>query len=162
MIVVEERLTEVFAQLPEIDGFKPVYDWGNKEHLLKVLHLYADEKQSPYPLIYQVSDESEQDSITNEGEVNLALVVATLVTDQSLLNKNRWAMSYQNVLIPVVKNIETAFTKGGIFRWDGQYKLKNYPNYGSGEANSTTEIWDAIRITTKIVVTDGCVNKIRF
>ena len=35
MVVVEERNSLVFEQLPLMSGFKPVYKWGNEKHLIK-------------------------------------------------------------------------------------------------------------------------------
>lgn len=162
MIVVEERLGEVFEQLPLVVGFKPIYDFGDKHHLIKLLKAYSDEAKSPYPLVYQLSTKSKQNELVQEGETNLVLMIATRNDETALFNKNRWATSYRNVLIPTAKHVVTALTKGGIFVWNFEYEIDNYPNYGSGEENFTTDIWDAIRLTTRITITDGCINTIRF
>jgi len=166
MIVVEERLNDVFSQLPEIDGFKPVFDWGNQYNLMAVLKSYADAKESPYPLIYQDITESEENQFSRgdgEVELNLKLIIACSNPATELLNKNRWAMSYRNVLFPVVENIEKCFYKAGIFTWTGEYGLKKHPNYGNGEENFTTDIWDALVLrVSNMKIDTNCIQQINF
>ena len=55
MIVVEEILDNVFSQLPQMGGYKPIFDWGNYEHLNSLMKLYASNSKSIYPLIYKTS-----------------------------------------------------------------------------------------------------------
>jgi len=169
MIVVEERLNDVFSQLPEIDGFKPVYKWGNEFHLIKQLTEFGNNSRSPYPLIYQTSMSEVQDVNKKEATVRLVFILATRNTETALLNENRWAMSYDKVLFPLAKNIEKSFTKSGIFRWDEKYRLTKYPNFGGEpntkqEANFTTDIWDALKFETlgDVSIIDRCINEIRF
>lgn len=166
MIVVEERLTEAFEQLPEIDGFKPFYDWGNKYQLIKQMDLFSKESKSIYPLIYQTSTGSNQNEIARICETKLVLILACRNTEVDLTNKERWALSYRNILNPLLVNIITCFNKAGIFNWDGKYRIDNLPNYGDGDKNETVDIWDAIRfeITSNngITINDNCINTIRF
>jgi len=158
MIIVEERLTNVFSQLPEIDGLKPQYESGNDDHLNKFLIAMAKDSKSAYPLIYQVSNSDDQDSRANHTIVNLVLILATRNTQTELLNSNRYAMSYRNVLNPLLENIEKAFYRAGIFDWDGKYKIEKFMNYGDGKANKTVDIWDAIRFSTTITINGNCIN----
>jgi len=164
VIIVEERLAEAFDQLPLIDGFKPVYDWGNEFNLLATLNVYAKANTSPYPLIYQTSMDEEQDVVLQSCQTRLILIVATVNPQTDLLNKNRWAMSYRNVLFPMAENIQKCILKAGIFLWDGKVRLTKYPNYGSGAENNTTDIWDAIKMefTNPITISSNCINQIRF
>jgi len=142
MIIVEEYLDDLFYKLPMIDGFKTVYRWGNKHHLLKQLEIFSKESKSIYPLIYQTSNSSKQDR--GGAETKLTLVLACQNTNTDLTNEQRWAMSYRNVLYPLVENIERAFYSEGGILWDGAYKITEFPNYGSGEENFTADKWDAI------------------
>lgn len=165
MIVAEKRFTEVFIQLPEIDGFKPVYKWGNEMHLLAQLKAFTKAKQSPYPLIYQLTDGIEEDHNAHQTEMNteVVFVIACQNLKTELLNENRWAMSYENILFPMVLNIEKALQRAGIFTWDGGYKLQKFPNYGELGKNKTTDIWDAVRIVIpNIIINANCVNTINF
>ena len=160
MIIVEKRLNDAFAQLPPIGGFKPVYKWGNEMHLLKQLKAYSDANESPYPLIYQTSNESEQDTVKKICETKLVLVIATRNTETDLLNDNRWAMSYKSVLYPVLENIEKVILRAGIFNSLPSYRLTNFPNYGSGTENFTADIWDALQVEflDPLVITNDCIN----
>lgn len=162
MIVVEQRLSDVFEQLPEIDGFKPVYKWGNEFHLKSQLKLFAESNISPYPLIYQLSNSSEQSVIERTCETNLVLILACRNTDTTLLNENRWAMSYKELLYPLLVYIETCFHKAGVFHWDGKYKISEFPNYGNGTENNTIDIWDALKLETSITINTNCIKQIRF
>lgn len=164
MIVVEERLTEAFEQLPEIDGFKPVYKWGNEFHLIKQLELFSKENKSIYPLIYQTSNYSKQFEMgTNECNTKLRLVLACQNTMTDLANENRWAMSYANVLFPLARNIVKTLNGAGIFLWEREYELTEFPNYGKNpEENFTTDIWDALLFEADVKILDTCIQQINF
>lgn len=164
MIVVEERLTAAFEQLPQVAGGQPYFDFGNKEHLISLLKLFSDENRSPYPILYLMSNEDEQNCIGDEADHRIYLVIATRNIEMNMLNKNRWALSYRNVLFPVVGMVEKVFNRAGIFKWDGKYKLTKYPNYGSGEENFTTDIWDAVVVETdmKFLGLQHCIQTINF
>ena len=152
MIVVPAFLNDLFEQLPLIDGFKPVYKWGNKYHLLKQLELYSKESRSIYPLIYQTSNSSVQGK--GECETKLTLVLACQNLNVDLTNEQRWMMSYKNVLYPLVENIEDIFRKSGSITWTNNYNIAEFPNYGSGEENFTIDKWDAILLETTIKITN--------
>lgn len=162
MIIVEEVLTEMFEGLPEISGFKPTYKWGDEIHLLKQLTIYSKENKSIYPLIYQTSNSSEQNKIERLCITNLELVLACQNIDTSLTNEQRWAMSYRNVLFPLVENLEKCFTRSGIITWDKKYSIKEYPNYGNGKENFTADKWDALVFKAKITINKGCVKNINY
>lgn len=152
MIVVERFLTTLFADLPLIDGFTTIYKWGNKQHLLKQLELYSKEAKTIYPLIYQTSNSSTQGK--GECETKLSLVLACQNLNIDLTNEQRWAMSYENVLYPLVENIENIFRSSGSVTWDNSYSITEFPNYGNGEENFTIDKWDAILLETTIKITN--------
>jgi len=163
MVVVEKKNSLVFGQLPLMDGFKPIYKWGNEKHLIKQLKEFDKEKKSIYPLIYQTSNQSDQDNIRSTCVTDLTFILACRNLETDLLNEQRWAMSYENILYPLVQNIETCFNKAGVYMWDGKYSIQEFPNYGNGEENKTTDIWDALLFTTRITI-DGnyCIKTIKF
>jgi hypothetical protein len=152
MIVVERFLNTLFADLPLIDGFTTIYKWGNKQHLLKQLELYSKEAKTIYPLIYQTSNSSTQGK--GECETKLSLVLACQNLNVDLTNEQRWAMSYENVLYPLVENIENIFRSSGSVTWDNSYSITEFPNYGNGEENFTIDKWDAILLETTIKITN--------
>lgn len=165
MIILENRLTEVFDQLPEIDGFKPVFDFGNQFHLDALLKRYSENNTCIYPLVYLDITEYEEDHEQFEQEMttDIKLIVACQNTDTTLLNKNRWAMSYDKVLFPMTENIKKAMLGANIFNWDGRFKIKKFPNYGNGDENKPIDIWDALTIRiSNVIVTNDCVNEINF
>jgi len=181
MIIVEEQLSKAFATLPElggypetetepaIDPFKPVYKWGNEFHLAKQLLLFSSQNSSPYPLIYQTSNSDNDENNKNYTTTDLVLILATRVTAVDLLNENRWAMSYQNVLWPLAKNIETLFTKSQMFVWDGEFRKTTYPNYGGenniekDKKNHTIDIWDALKLEFRgLKITNNCLGSFKY
>jgi hypothetical protein len=152
MIVVEKFLNDLFVNLPLIDGFTTVYKWGNKYHLLKQLELYSKEAKTIYPLIYQTSNSSVQGK--GECETKLTLVLACQNLNVDLTNEQRWAMSYERVLYPLVENIENIFKSSGSVTWTNSYTITEFPNYGNGEENFTIDKWDAILLETTIKITN--------
>jgi hypothetical protein len=171
MVVVEERNSLVFEQLPSMSvslpesvGFKPVYKWGNEKHLIKLLKEFDKENKSIYPLIYQTSNQSVQDVIRNSCTTDLVFILACRNLETDLLNENRWAMSYKNILYPLVENIEKCFHRAGIYTWDGIFTIQEFPNYGENEQNKTTDIWDALLFSTSITIRGdkSCIKTIKF
>jgi hypothetical protein len=152
MIVVEEFLDGLFDNLPLIDGFKSIYKWGNKDHLLKQIELFSKSSQTPYPLIYQTSNVSNQGN--DECEVSLSLVLACRNTNVDLTNEQRWAMSFRNILNPLTQNIEYILRRSGQVTWNGNYTKTDFPNYGNGEENFTIDKWDAVLLELKIKITN--------
>ena len=181
MVVVEERNSLVFDQLPLMqrnildeegyndtlpisNGYKPVYKWGNEKHLIKQIKEFDKERKTIYPLIYQTSNKSKQDNIRNSCTTDLVFILACRNLETDLMNENRWAMSYDKILYPLVGLIETCFNRAGIYNWDGVFTVEEFPNYGDGEQNKTTDIWDALLFTTSITINGNksCINKIKF
>lgn len=162
MIVIESRLNEIFNQLPEIDGFKPVYKWGDEFHLIKQLQLYSDANRSIYPLIYQTSKGSKQNKYTKEATTSLELVLACRNTEVSLTNEQRWEMSYKNILYPVVENIVNSIILSGIATFNGEYDIEEFPNYGNGRLTETKDIWDALTLKCSITLNANCVKQINY
>lgn len=152
MIVVEEFLDGLFDNLPLIDGFKSIYKWGNKDHLLKQIELFSKSSQTFYPLIYQTSNVSNQGN--DECEVSLSLVLACRNTNVDLTNEQRWAMSFRNVLNPLTQNIENILRRSGQVTWNGNYKKTDFPNYGNGEENFTIDKWDAVLLELTIKISN--------
>lgn len=163
MIVVEERLIKTFDQLPEMDGFKPIYKWGNEDHLIQQMSLYSKENKSIYPLIYQTSKGSDQDDIAKECKTDLFFILACRNPDITLTNENRWAMSYGNILFPLVENMQKCFHRAGIFNWDGKLRIDEFPNYSEiKKGQKIIDIWDALTVKLHVTINDRNINKIRF
>jgi hypothetical protein len=163
MVIIEEINSEAFDQLPTMNGFKPVYKWGNELHLIKQLQLFEKNGKSPYPLIYQTSNRSEQNATTEIAETNLVFILACRNLETDLLNENRWEMTYKNILYPLVSNITTVFNKAGVYIWDGSFSVEEFPNYGNGKENKTVDIWDALLFKATIKIEGKkCIKQIKF
>lgn len=152
MIVIQEKLGTVFSRLPEIGGIKPTYQWGNELHLLKILELYQKESVTPYPLIYQISNTTNQNYQSNEVTFPLELILAVRNTQTDQLNPTRWQETFGQLLYPLCREIEKTFMVTPIFLWDKEYTLREFPNYGSGTENFTIDKWDALRLETTITI----------
>lgn len=169
MIKIEPILEKAFGYLPNMGmteeiplGFKPYYDWGNEYNLRKT---YLLKKTDIYPLIYQTSNGEIQKPKENSVTTNLRLILATQNLKTETLNKDRWAGStYDDILFPLVSNIETLFTKGTVFLWNEEYRITKLPNYGkdtpTGEPKNV-DIWDAIlmEVDNLTIYGDRCLQK---
>lgn len=166
MIEPHSKLTEVFEQLPLIQGLAANYKWGDSLHLNKLIKLYNNQQSNPYPIIYNVSNNYGLDKRSGYLNYNpLSLVIATRNTNVDWHNGNRWATSYNNILFPLAFYILQSFKKSQVFHWDGDYRIYEFPNYSSTdekEENGTTDIWDAIRIDVRMSLVDRCVQPILF
>jgi hypothetical protein len=163
MINVHQRLVDAFDSLPLVQGFKPHYDWGDGHHLNQLIKLENNDNSTPYPLIYNVSPYSTQDSKKRIATYRVSLVIATQNKATDLLNSQRWATSYKNILFPLAGYIEQTFKKNQIFVWGGEFRLYEFPNYGQNGENETTDIWDALRFDTDITINDfPCINNFTY
>jgi hypothetical protein len=166
MINIHQRLIDAFATLPAIvqgtEEFKPNYQWGDHHHLNLLIKKFNNDNKTPYPLIYNVSNYSDQSSNKNNANCRLSLVLATRNTRTDYDNSERWASSYKNILFPLAMNIEQCFRRSQIFVWDGDFRLFEFPNYGEDGENVTTDIWDALRFDTDITINDFCLNKFTY
>lgn len=163
MIEPHSKLTEVFAQLPLIQGLAANYKWGDLVHLNKLIKLYGNNRQNPYPIIYNVSNNYGVEKISGDINYNpLSLVIATQNVNVDWHNGNRWATSYNNILFPLADSIIQAFKKSQVFNWDGEYKINEFPNFSQTDENATTDIWDALRIDVRITIIDRCPQPILF
>lgn len=168
MIVVEERLAELFMQLPSMsvtdekpEGFKPVYHFGDGKELNKFI---TESQHKVYPLIYQTSYDETQFAKQGYVRTNLELVLA-VQTNAELYNTERWATTYRNILVPLFNNIDTAFKQSGIIRSEYEYRVRKRPNYSetdSKEKNAFVDIIDALVVNLQVEITSACINTIIF
>jgi len=161
MIVIEERLEELFSYLPATpDGFKPKYYYGDEKEINALIKLSDG---AIYPLIYQTSNEwTENAKNPNTVEAELVFVLAVQNT-VAMRNKERWATSYRNVLRPLYENIKTLFMHANIVTSDLAFTVSNHPNYSENEVtkdkNKFIDIVDALVIRVTIKISNGCINK---
>lgn len=165
MIVAEERLYELFSQIPDINGFATTYSWGDLEHL----GLWLTKKKDTFPIIYQVSKSEKHHVKRRELETKWVAVLGVINPDISLTNDERWAMSFRDYLNPLASRIAESFLKCGFIEWDGYLDLERFGNY-SNDSNAlsqknksyTIENWDAIRVVADLKINDKCIKTIQW
>lgn len=172
MINVHKRLIEAFGTMPNIgvtdtsEGFAARYEWGDFKHLNQLIKLDGNNPQKPvYPIIYNISNSATHEFKRNAATIDASFVIATRNTNVDMVNSQRWAASYNNVLFPLVGYMVQLFTKSQIFAWNGEFNLFEFPNYGQTEqkeSNATTDIWDALRLDTTITINDKCLKTIKY
>tara|TARA_R110000764_G_C11027156_1_gene384737 strand:- start:2723 stop:3232 length:510 start_codon:yes stop_codon:yes gene_type:complete len=162
-IVVEDRLAEMFDMLPTIkDKFKPKFGYGDKKELNAFLK--NRKRTSPYPLIWLLYPYKEVHNKRNVSIKNLELVIA-VQTNSSMENSERIIKTYKGILIPLLDDINSLFLRANILNVNKEYEVEKHPNYSdSEEGNSSagTLIWDAIKLTYDITITDDCLRNIKF
>jgi len=168
IVVIEDVLMKLFYFIPtriyvqeekEYTTPKPTYHYGDSKELNNLI-VALDHKI--YPIIFQTSTNWDGDSKDPKSETEITLVIATL-TSATLLNDQRWATTYKNILLPTLNYILQIFTKSRVISWDGKYSVQNAPNYSETESKDLdkfVDIVDAIVLTTNIKVDGGsCIDK---
>lgn len=173
MILVEERLKELFPTLPnitDIDGVehKPKFDFGTEEDLIVFINDNRDAEINTYPLIWV------QTPFPTEGKeprLNCKLKLILAVNSNSTLtNTERLEISFKPILVPLFENVIKAFNRCGFITLRNRDKEKrtNFFNYGvkeQGEKNTviqTTDIWDAIKFECEIEMSDCPLREINY
>ena len=157
MIVVEEKVNEVLSQIPASLDNAPLYAWGDEIHLDAWVKRRNKHGAYNYPLIYQTSKKEKQDIIGNRVETFWEAIIATQNSNTTLLNDERWALSFRNELNPIAENIIKGFELGGFIIVDGTVEVERYGNFGDGNENFTIDIWDALTFKCNLVINDNCV-----
>lgn len=169
-IIVEDKLADIFGLIPSRNFVdmttgnlspvpKPTYHFGDYKEFNALIKITQG---NIYPVLYQISNTENQDQKASEVTTDLEIVIATRETSVELLNNQRWAASYKNILMPLVNNVVQAINECGIIRWDGEYTLQKVPNYSQTEAkdsNAVIDIIDAIVFRATITIEQGCMNR---
>jgi len=160
-IVVEDRLREIFAYLPAIDGYIPVFGCGDQRELNAFL--VNKKAEAPYPLIWLVYPYSEQHKRTKVELESITLILA-VETNQAMLNLQRIEDVYKVFLYPLLDNIKYVFRVASIMNLSDEYDVWKYPNYSGdanlGEENETIAIWDALKVNFNCTINDKCLKPI--
>ncbi len=170
MIIVEERLKELFNTLPDItvgqNSYPVSFDFGSHKDLLRFMNSQRKFQGGvSYPLIW-LETPFERD-ILRDGKINLSgltLILATL-SDSEQSNSTRLEVAFKTTLIPLSELVIEALKKSGFTQIinDGQRKETNFYNYGvNEEENQTTDIWDVIKIELDLIMDSRCLQCINF
>ena len=169
MIVVEERLRELFDLIPEIyvkNGVsnKPAFSWGDKLALNQFLTVaYKDSSFKTYPLIWLLPSEDSYNNSVDILDRRVSLVLATLETRKDLLNDHRLQGTYKNTLNPLTEYVIQALNNGSIINYISPLiNILKSPNYSINEDNESIERWDAVRIDLDVQFNNKCLNPIKW
>jgi len=155
MIVLEERLAEIFDTLPDIvnaDGsFKPAFGYGDDLELSQFLK--AKINQAVHPLVWLVYGNEEKHDRNNKFLISQSttfIIAAKNIIP--MLNEQRMKKTYSNILNPMLKNVKTALMSSGITQVmpigdNVFFSVVKVPNY-----TKSIHIWDAIKLTCSIKV----------
>lgn len=167
-VVVEDKLMALFELIPERTYMqsglpyttpKPTYHFGGSKECNKFI---VAMKREVFPLIYQTSNSSTGNDKSGYVTTDITLILATH-TSTTLLNDQRWATTYRNILMPLLDDVLNTFKRSQIIAWDGDYTVENLPNYSATDAqdqNAFVDIVDAVVFSATITI-DGrkCVDK---
>jgi len=162
-MIIEEKLNAIFDQLPEIDGFKPVYHFGDE---IEFNRFILKSQKSIYPLIWQLIKEESDDDLKEKVTTDLEFFIAMRNLETDMFNTVRWETSYKNVLTPMYQNIKKAFKQSGIIKSDFNFGVLKQPNYSqidNNDKNKTIDIIDVIFVRLPATeITNGCIKTIKF
>lgn len=166
MIVVEERLRDLFSQIPDIqlnaDNLrKPTFSWGKKEELNRYIEKY---KSALYPLIWLLPTEDTYNNLSELTNKKLVLIISTLETRDELFNPQRYQGSYDKVLNPLLDYVLQSLQNSSITRITNNESITIFrePNYSDNEENGTIDKWDAIRLECDVEFNDNCLKTLKW
>ena len=169
MIIVEDRLKELFDTLPPIhvDGtsFDTVFKYGDQKELMAFLASTKGDSVKPYPLIWYVQPNPETDN-GHDQEVSLSLPLVMAVNNsKDMLNDERKETTYKTILEPLRDNVRTALKRASILNviadGDGtRFTTTKFPNYSgddnNAEASELQDVWDAIKQVQNVTINNNC------
>ena len=166
MIVVEDKLKEIFERLPamkyEVGGahsFIPVFGYGSQIELNKFLKSQESEQTHPYPLIWLLYPYKELHKKKKVELDDLVLILATN-TNSQMLNKERIDTNFKKVLIPLFDNIQKAFKLAVNVNLLQEVEVVKFPNYSGDDdkesSSFTTDLWDAMKTIWQISINTAC------
>jgi len=164
MIIVEERLGELFATLPKIvvesSSYNVSYGFGSHKDLLRFMNSERKFKGGvEYPLIW-LETPIERD-IARDGRSELtgmSLILATL-SDAKLSNLERLEVTFKPTLIPLYNSVLKQMKYSGFIQLvnNGEQKVTTFYNYGVNEKETeATDIWDVLKIEMDIIMSGEC------
>ena len=162
MIVVEDKLTTLFDNLPDLtvggESFKPIFEFGD----LKDLNKFLKQEVKKYPLIWLESGFNE--SFNEEGvSISPNIVIATYGLNLSYSNREKLDINFKTVLMPLLENVIKTFERSNIIIFNGSdCKITKYYNYGDESRHETTDIWDAIKLEVEITIKDDCIKQVNY
>ena len=161
MIIVERRLNELFDSLPVIvddnaKEFKPTFNFGTHEDLLRFLDHKKKQNVSFYPIIW-LETPFTLAGVEHRKTFDLKLVLAQL-SNYELSNKQRLEITFEKTLEPLYRNVLKALKEGGFTRIinSENNKVTNHYNYSVVEKGKdkqfASDVWDAIKFECELQI----------
>jgi len=165
MIIVEELFNQIFDTLPIMDiggkSLKPKFDFGTKEDLLIFINDYADNKITPYPLLWletpitktgkekcfeskveiwletPITKTGKEKCFESKVEIDFKLIIATITTANKT-NLERIDITFKSTLIPLYENVIKAIRQSGRTKFinENNNQRTDYYNYGLKELST--------------------------
>lgn len=149
MVIVEERLMELFETLPSIQNegksFKPVIGDGGEDELNRFLADFDKQKRTPYPLVWIETPIFDLGDDQEKVGAKIKLIIATN-TEAKWSQKVRRDLYFKPILVPVADNIMTALKTSNISDvLDEEKKSKALIyNYSKEDVLKVPYLWDVI------------------
>lgn len=171
MIVVEDKLEAIFDYLPEMayaEGgteYKVIFGYGDQKELNLFLAAQESNSNKPYPLIWLLYQYKEKHTKRKVDLEDLVLILA-VDTSAAMLNKDRLATTFRNILFPLYDNILGVFRKAVNVNLKEEVGVVKFPNYTdetdryNDNVTFTSERWDALKTTWELSINDNCLKQI--
>ena len=133
-IVLEDRLREIFAFLPTIKGFQPVFKQGDHKELIAFFQ--ESQGNTNYPLIWLDMPYEEEHLNRKRVKVNSLNLILAVQTNSEMRYSERLETTFATVLMPLLDSVLDAFTVANTLSYDSNYKIVKFGNY-SEQAEGT-------------------------
>lgn len=152
-IIPEEKIEAICNQIPALElnsglaARQPRFGWGTKKELNRYL---AHNRDNSYPLIWMLPNEDTHKESMSLCERLCEIVIATREPEATLMNNERYQLSFKYVLNPLASYVIEGITKSTVSRAINDIvKVGRYANYSdtNQEEAAAIDMWDAIKIT---------------
>lgn len=166
-IIVEERLREMFAFLPQIPNvnavlFTPVFKVGDKKELLA---FFAESTQnSNYPLVWLDMPYEEEHFNRKKVEIQNMNLILAVETNAEMRYSERLETVFKPRLYPLLDSILDVFTVSNTLSYDSNFRVAKFGNYSDtaeGDEGTFPDLWDAIKLTLDVEINDTCLRTIK-
>lgn len=171
MIVVEDKLEEIFSYIPkmsyEVGGveFNVVFGYGDKYELNQFLKDNESNDNKPYPLIWMLYPYKELHKKKVVDLKDIVLILATN-TNASMSNKDRIKTNFKRILIPLYDYVFTVLQRAVNISLLEEVEVIKFPNFSSDkledrEESFTIELWDALKTVWNFNINNSCLKDIK-
>jgi len=166
-IIVEDRLREIFAFLPDITGadgnpYTPLFKAGDQKELLAFFS--QSQGNTNYPLIWLDMPFEEKHINRRRVEITGLTLILAVETNSEMLYSERLETTFTNTLFPLLDSVLDAFTTGNTLSYDSDFTITKFGNYSEqadGTQGEFVDIWDAIKLTLNVEINNDCLRTIK-